>query len=156
METCNFELADLTSFIVKAKQSTFASDKGSVPSKRPGSHDFVFKDGIWEYQDSFFGTQDFSGREIVYYNGTPVWGMAYYGRVLQQDVSKNKLWSFLKKSILKTYAENRFLGPSNHIEDEWRYKDTNQGDTTCFSGEETISLNDKVVYRLDYFGGLIK
>ena len=85
------EIADLTRFIVNAKLSTFASNGGNVPPSQPESHDMEFRDGDWMYRDSFFGTQDFIGREVVYYKGKPVWGMAYFGRVLHPETPKSKL-----------------------------------------------------------------
>lgn len=156
MEKGSFALEELTRFVVKAKQSTFASDGGSIPSTRPGSQDMTFADGDWRYHDSFFGTADFVGREIVYYKEAPVWGMAYLGRVLQKDVHKSALWQFLKRALLHTYAEGRFLGHSSYGEGEWLYRDTNEGTSARFSGVEEIYRNDDLVYRLDYFGGLLR
>ena len=95
------EIAALTRFIVKAKLSTFASNGGSVPASQPESHDMEFTDGDWMYRDSFFGTQDFIGCEVVYYKGKPVWGMTYFGRVLHPETSKSTLWTFLKTSLLQ-------------------------------------------------------
>ena len=156
MNARDFELKDLTRFIVKAKRSTFASDGVSAPSSYMGSHDLAFADGAWSYHDSFFGVQDFIGREIVFYGGEPVWGMAYFGRVLKQGIPKKRLWSFLKAALLNTYSEDRFLGPSTYAEAEWKYEDVNEGDTARFSGKEVILLSGKPVYELDYFGGLIR
>lgn len=156
MNMATFDVEELTCFIVRAKKATFAGDGGNAPPSRPGAHDLVFEDGCWQYRDTFFGTQDFSGQEIVCYDGSPVWGMSYYGRVLHQDVPKRELWSFLKKSLLRVYEEGRFLGPSDYVYGRWVYRDQNEGDTIYFSGQEEIQWDSKLVYRLDYFGGMIR
>lgn len=152
----DFQLADLTRFIIEAKRSTFASDSGNAPSSYLGSNDLTFTNGAWSYHDSFFGNRDFIGREIVFYADEPIWGMAYFGRVLKSPVALKKLWSLLKIALLKTYSEDRFLGPSIYTEANLRYEDNNVGDTRCFSGKEIIFLLNEPIYQLDYFGGLIQ
>jgi hypothetical protein len=149
-----FKLEDLARFIVEAKRHTYAGDGRPAPSSRPSSVDLVYERDDWRYHDSYFGTRDFMGNEIVYWRGQAVWGMIYYGRILQ-PVRLGELWPFLKRALQATYTESRFLGPSVYSEVGWRYEDTNQGTAAFFEGQEEIRYHGERVYRLTYTGGLL-
>jgi hypothetical protein len=144
----------LTRFIVEAKRHTYAGDGQPASSSRPCSVDLVYEHGDWRYHDAYCGTRDFMGNEIVYWRGRAVWGMVYYGRVLQ-PVALGELWPFLKRALQATYTESRFLGPSSYSEVGWRYEDTNRGTAAFFEGQEEIHYQDEHVYRLTYTGGLL-
>lgn len=68
---------------MKAKSATYVGSRVRSLSYRPGSHDLQFHEGAFSYLDSYFGGADFLGREVVYYEGQPVWAMNYYGRILE-------------------------------------------------------------------------
>ena len=76
----------LEDFIIRAKAATYAGDGAPAVSCRPGSHDLSFEDGDFHYLDSYFGGTDFSGQEVVWQDGRPVWAMGYHGRVLRDDL----------------------------------------------------------------------
>ncbi len=71
----SFTQETLEQFIVRAKQSTYVGGSSKLLPYRLGSKDLQFKEGIWAYHDSYFGEDDFIGREIVYYQMKSVWGM---------------------------------------------------------------------------------
>jgi hypothetical protein len=62
----------------------------------------------------------------------------------------------IKASLLKLYAEGRFLGGFEHTEGELTYTDTNEGNIEFFVGREWIGRKGLIVYELLYHGGLIK
>lgn len=149
-------LAALETFIVRAKQHTYAGDGPALLPSRLGSHDLQYAEGDWAYHDSYFGECDFIGQEIVYYQGQPVWGMNYYGVLLRPDqMSAAQAGQMIKRSLSRLYLEGRFLGAFTHQEGALRYVDQNEGDTRAFRGKEQISRDDQIVYELVYHGGLL-
>lgn len=150
-------LDELHDFILAAKAATYVGDGQSAPSCRPGSHDLAYQEGDYQYLDSYFGGSDFIGEEIVYHQGRPVWGMNYYGVLLQPDViSAAEVGRMIKDSLSRMYREGRFLGGWLHTHGELAYHDTSQGDLTHFSGHEWIEKDDQVLYELVYHGGMIR
>jgi hypothetical protein len=149
--------AELASFIVRAKAATYIGNGNKLLPYRLGSHDLQFADGDWAYHDSYLGESDFIGQEVVYFRQKPVWAMNYFGRLLQPDqITSATIGQMLKTSLSKMYAEGRFLGAFEHVEEPLRYVDTNNGDITYFEGIETVYQRDMPVYRLVYHGGLIR
>ena len=76
------DLDELHDFIVNAKAATYVGDGKQSESSRDGSHDLIFEEGDFRYLDSYFGGSDFIGEEIVYFQKFPIWGMNYYGVIL--------------------------------------------------------------------------
>ena len=147
----------LHSFIVRAKAATYAGSGQKLLSYRPGSHDLQFFDGDWAYHDSYLGESDFMGEEIVYYQRQVVWGMNYFGYLLQPDrFSSAQAGHVIKVSLTRLYQEGRFLGGFEHTVDDLRYVDTNEGDVQLFHGKEWIEREGQIVYELLYHGGLVK
>ena len=77
-------IEQLQSFLVRAKRSTYASGIAPSGESRPGSFDLAYEEGEFRYLDSYFGGIDFIGEEAVWWKGTPVWGMNYYGWMLTE------------------------------------------------------------------------
>ena len=100
------------------------------------------------------------GEEVVYLssNETPIWGMNYYGVVLDKSLSEEAIDNALRKALMKV-GEGDILpvrGPKEFINEEYHYTFNVTGDLDYFEGEETISKNNKKVYILKCHGGLIK
>lgn len=147
----------LEKFIVRAKAATYVGSGVLSLAHRPGSHDLEFYDGEFSYLDSYFGSTDFIGEEVVYYQGQPVWAMNYYGRVLEpRRISSAEAGQMIKESLSHMYQEGRFLGGFEYNTRHGVYHDSNQGDVTSFTGREWITQDEVVVYELYYHGGLIK
>ena len=151
------ELTALHAFIVRAKAATYVGSGQKLLPYRLGSHDLQFFDGDWAYHDSYVGDSDFMGEEIVYYQRQVVWGMNYFGYILQPDrISSAQAGHVIKASLTRLYQEGRFLGGFEHIVDDLRYVDTNEGDVQFFHGKEWIEREGQIVYELLYHGGLVK
>ncbi|HEX2995736.1 MAG TPA: DUF5680 domain-containing protein [Anaerolineales bacterium] len=149
-------LNQLEQFIVFAKSKTYVGDGQKLLPYRLDSHDLQVIDGEWSYHDSYFGGADFLGQEIVYYQHTAVWGMNYYGMLLQPDrITAAEIGQMINKSLTRMYAEGRFLGGFEHAENELRYVDQSEGPVSRFTGKEVIYLNGDLVYQLHYHGGMI-
>ncbi len=151
------DLAELTTFIVRAKAATYVGDGQRAEPSRSGSHDLVFQEGDWSYRDSYFGGRDFIGQEVVYHVGKPVGSMNYYGRILRADlITPDQAGRVIKASLTGMYKQGRFLGGCEHRHEEFIYHDSNSGDTASFMGTETIERQGVTAYQLVYHGGLIK
>lgn len=147
----------LNDFILRAKQSSYVGGGEKLLPYRLGSHDLQYHEGDWVYHDCYFGENDFMGEEMVYYRGKVVWGMNYYGRVIQPDkITSVEAGAMIRQSLSKMYQSGRFLGGFKFSSGELNYTDTNDGDPSYFTGREWIDKNGEIVYSLDYHGGLIK
>ena len=152
-----FDLNASHAFIVRAKAATYAGSGQKLLPYRLGSRDLQFTDGDWAYHDSYLGESDFIGEEIIYYQQQVVWGMNYFGYILQRDrISSAQAGHVIKASLTRLYQEGRFLGGFEYIVDDLRYVDTNEGDLQLFHGKEWIEREGQIVYELLYHGGLIK
>ncbi|GAA0609271.1 hypothetical protein HPO96_28970 [Kribbella sandramycini] len=148
---------ELETFVVRAKAATYAGDGGFAESGRPGAHDLRFVDGELSYLDSYYGDADFLGQEVVHASGRPVWGMNYYGYLLQPErLTAAAAGRLIKQALSALYAEGRFLGGFSYRDGDLTYVDENSGDFARFEGTEYISgAGGAVYYRLRYHGGLI-
>jgi hypothetical protein len=152
-----FPLHELEAFIVRAKSKTYVGGGQKLLSYRLGSKDLQFHDGDWVYHDSYFGNTDFIGQEVVYFRRKPVWAMNYYGYILKlEQITAAKTIHMIRCSLAKMYEEGRFLGAFEHVEDDLRYVDSNEGAVTRFHGKEQIYRNGQLVYELVYHGGLLQ
>ena len=106
-----FSLTLLHDFIVKAKSATYIGDGPRSLSCRPGSRDLQFHQEPFAYLDSYFGSANFVGQEVVYFAGRPVWAMNYHGCLLEPALlSASDVGRMLKESLSALYKEGRFLG----------------------------------------------
>jgi hypothetical protein len=148
----------LETFIVTAKAISYIGGAShSAQPSRPASHDIRFESGAFSYLDSYFGGTDFLGQEVVWENATPVWAMNYYGRILDpQRFDGERAGTVIKQALSALYQEKRFLGGFSYQHALGEYIDQSVGDYTSFLGVERIFVDDRIVYQLDYQGGLIK
>jgi hypothetical protein len=152
-----FDLDALHAFIIRAKAATYVGGGQHLLPYRLGSQDLQFFDGDWAYHDSYVGDSDFMGEEIIYYQRQVVWGMNYFGYILQPDqITSAQAGHVIKVSLTQMYQEGRFLGGCEHTVDEYRYVDTSVGNFQLFHGKEWIERDGQIVYELLYHGGLIK
>ncbi|MGZ0050929.1 DUF5680 domain-containing protein [Brevibacillus gelatini] len=152
-----FSVADLEAFIVQAKRHSYVGGAKRLLPYRLGSKDIQYVSGDWAYHDSYFGDSDFIGQELVYFQKSPVWAMNYFGYITKPDqIDAHTVGRMIKAGLSNMYQEGRFLGAFEHVQDDLRYVDTNEGDVTFFQGKEFIYRRDEVVYELLYHGGLLK
>jgi hypothetical protein len=151
------DLDALHKFILAAKSATYVGSGKPAPSCREKSHDLGYSHGPFEYLDSYFGSEDFIGGEVVYHQGEPIWGMNYYGSILTPSlINGAEAGAMIKASLSKMYAEGYFLGSWEHTQKDLVYHDNSQGDLTHFTGYEWIERDEVKVYELFYHGGLIR
>ena len=152
------EIKKLEQFLNEANKSTYANkDASKAISTRLKSEDYHFEKGNLIYHDTYFGGKDFIGGEIVYENNVPVWGMNYYGYVLESSENEKDVYDFLRKALMQEYSDIiPVRGAKKYTEGEWEYKNIPDGTLERFFGVEQIYRNGKLVYCADYHGGFIQ
>lgn len=176
-DALGINLKGMIDFIVKAKTQSYAGDGKPVRTERRGFKELVFKEGPWEYRDSYAGFYCAPGQEVVRFNGklVPVWVMSYSGGMTDKylgdvDFSK-RTFDFLKAALSKIQEDSPFRGPnvfeavdklSLFNTSFWYYSNESQGDVTDFRGAEKIEhsfhggiVNRETVFRQEYIGGLV-
>lgn len=148
----------LAEFIIEAKALTYMSGKHPQPvPSRPGAKDITHEKGSFRYLDSHFGGTDFLGQEVVWQDEVPVWAMNYYGRIIDPArFDGERAGIVIKQALTALYQEKRFLGDFTYQHALGEYIDQSIGDYRSFLGVERILVADRLVYQLDYQGGLIK
>ena len=156
MQVQDSDLAVLETFVLRAKQHTYVGNGTHLLPYRFGSHDLQYHEGEWVYHDSYVGESDFIGQEIVYWQRQPVWGMNYYGIIVQPErLTSAQAGSIIKQSLTHLYEQGRFLGGWTEQVGTLTYVDLNEGDVRLFHGQEAITANGLVLYELRYHGGLL-
>jgi hypothetical protein len=149
-------LSELRDFLTKAKKSTYAS--GDESAKIIGddkSTTLIFEEGDWKYHDNYFGGEPYGGREVVFFQGNPVYIMTYYGWVEGSVENPSKIYKILQEALLLIPADKPYRGPKEYSRESYEYKNEFIGEIDNFYGEESIKTNGKTVYRAKYMGGLV-
>ena len=82
--------------------------------------------------------------------------MNYYGFLLK-DVPEDEVYSLLREALMQDYDDLLPVrGPREYISGNNKYQNTLNGKLDRFSGTEKILLNDEIVYKCWYHGGLIR
>ena len=142
----------IISFLLRAKQNTYAAHGAEVPASRPNSHDLMYTEGDLQYIDTCVGGMQFAGEEAVWENGVPVWSMNYCGRVTGEGFSGD----FLKRALLLVPEDAPFRGPDFYAEETMAYTCRVEGDVDWYQGNEEIRMADQQIYECVYHGGRIR
>lgn len=149
-------LNELKSFLVKAKKATYASGDESVKIINDDkSTTLIFEEGDWKYHDNYFGGEPYGGREVVFFQGHPVYIMTYYGWVDEKAENVKEVYAILQKTLTLIPKDKPYRGPKELNESDYSYSNNFQGEIDNFSGEEIIKLDGQEVYRAKYMGGLV-
>ncbi len=171
---------ELKRFLVKAKRNSYAAGIPGVAGPRAGAQDIAFEEGDCRYLDSYYGGLQFLGQETVWYKGVAVWGMNYWGETIdaalaavsnasgQADLQSSEdiglpvfeMSGFLKEALMAVGEEAPFRGPwelkRRFGSREAAYHCHWTGDFSGFTGEETIAVDDRAIFRLFFHGGVIR
>ncbi len=148
------DLEGLSLFLVEAKKSTYAAQKGKVASSRKGAKDLGYQSKGYSYLDSYFGEKDFSGQEVVYLDEVPIWSMNYYGR-LTDDLAPGFI-ELLREALMGVGAPSPYRGCSHLQRGNYQYYCQSEGSVTAFTGQERIEYMNVKVYTLQFHGGQIR
>ena len=142
----------IVSFLIRAKQATYAGKGAETASSRTGSHDLVYRENNLMYYDTYLGGDKFAGEEALWISDVPYWSMNYVGRVTGSPFSGD----FLKEALLHVPEEMPYRGPEKYVNGDYTYSCSTEGDFDWFQGKETISWRGKQIYECFYHGGLIR
>ncbi len=149
----------LSDFLIEAKKQTYANDKiEKVSSTRLNSKDYEYKKGNMVYHDTYFGGTKFIGEEIVYIDNETYWGMNYYGVTIDETYEEEAMDNALRPALMMVGVDENVIpvrGPSEYINNGYRYTFNVQGDIENFNGIETIYKDNVKIYELRCSGGLI-
>lgn len=145
---------EFLNFLLDAKLHGYASAGERDEAKlEDGGKRLTYRAGELLYKDIYYGNDPFMGEELVFKNGVAIWGMNYYGLVLDPSAPAGEVYRFLQQAMRQVGAERPFRGPDRLQDGDWEYRDASQGDLERFSGEENILYRGRLVYRLTYHGG---
>jgi len=149
---------ELKAFLSAANKATYANREApKSESLRPSSEDYHFEQGDLTYHDTYFGSRDFIGEEVVYKAGKPMWAMNYYGYVLKEEISTGDAYKILRPALMQEYDDILPVrGPREYLEGEYTYRNSVEGILDRFTGVEEILLSNEPVYRCWYHGGVIR
>ena len=142
----------IVSFLIRAKQATYAGKGAETASSRTGSHDLVYRENNLMYYDTYLGGDKFAGEEALWISDVPYWSMNYVGRVTGSPFSGD----FLKEALLHVPEDRPYRGPEKYVSGDYAYECTMEGDFDWFQGKETISYRRNQIYECFYHGGLIR
>jgi hypothetical protein len=148
-------LEELRAFLIDANKHTYSTGDESLNNKeKDGSTTILYQNNGWKFHDNFFGGEPYGGREVVFYENSPVWMMVYYGYI-EVGVPAETIYPILQKALRQMPREAPFRGPKEMKEGNFQYHNQWNGTIEKFSGKETISLNDRTVYEASYIGGVV-
>lgn len=111
----------LVEFLIKAKTKTYADGtKYKVASTSPNSMDYHYEEGKYIYHDTYFGSKEFYGEEIVYFNNEPIWHMEYKGGILNNETT-DVYDKVLKPALKNIDCKFPLRGPKEFIVDNCKY-----------------------------------
>jgi hypothetical protein len=145
---------DFVTFLIRAKQQTYASGRAPDQSSRPLSHDLHYDEGEYIYIDSYLGGFHFIGEEAVWSEGKAIWGMNYYGKMLVETIPAG-FGEFLKAALMRLPRDTPYRGPEDYSEGDFTYHCRVTGTLERFLGEEEISFKGEPIYWLAFHGGEI-
>lgn len=149
--------AVLTNFLFKARGKTNAKLGGQVKPAIEGTEQTEYSEGNWLYRDIYFnGRNSFTGTDVVYYQGKPVWASSYYAKYT--DITEEELDDILRKSIEKYPNVNTWERIEKTNIDGYIYENIPNTDNQSIedvSGIEKITKDGKDIYSLYYAGGIL-
>jgi len=142
----------LEKFLFVARSKTYAGSAGKTKSLLPGTEQFEYKDGDWQYRDNYYNGKDgFVGIEGVFFANKPVWSMSYVGHYY--GLTEEEADKVLKPALLAN-PETRGYKDVEAKFDDYIYTCATDLDKSLseMGGVEEIKRSGKVIYRL-YYGG---
>jgi hypothetical protein len=148
---------ELIAFIVRAKTNTWNGNGQDSLAYRPGSRDLQYHESNLAYMDSYFGSSDFLGQEVVWQNGTPIWAMNYHGQILRPDLYDGaRAGATSQVGRGRVYALGTFLGDYEFALEHAEFHMSTTGDASGFLGREWHTIKGVAVYKFSFHGGLIR
>lgn len=142
----------LIQFLCEAKRQAYAKEANRVASSRMQASDFTYEKDQLQYMDTYLGTEQVMGEEVIWEDGKPIWGMNYTGRQVDEAFDP----SFLKEALSRVKEDLPYRGPRLLELGEFTYRCRVEGEFEWFVGCEKIMYKGVKVYEAMFQGGLIK
>ncbi|MBI4034863.1 MAG: hypothetical protein HY381_00515 [Candidatus Chisholmbacteria bacterium] len=147
------DIEGLRQFLVDSNRAGYAGGDEKKWIKEPdGSTRIPFERGPWRSDDHFYGGEPYIGLTAVFYEKLPVWGMIYYGWVVD-GVKTDAVYKVLRGALVQMPEEHPYRGPVEYKQGDFVYRNKWEGELDRFSGEETIEQGGSVIYKANYRGG---
>lgn len=158
MERCinNAEfIEELRGFLYRAQKHGYGGAEKPIDIA-DGGHTLSYKEGDWEYIDTWYGGEPFSGLTKITYQGVVCWTMVYRGEV-KAIVNKHSVYACLRPALEQCDPKSPWRGPEVFVaKNGLRYINQWKGNIDNFEGEEFIY--DRTIWSLysaHYLGGLV-
>lgn len=150
------DLLELRSFLVKAKKSTYASwDFADKITEENKSTTLIFEEWDRKYHDNYFWWEPYGWREVVFFKGSPIYIMVYYGWVKNNTDNIWDVYKTLQSALHLIPQEKPYRWPTEYKNWEYIYSNRFTWEVDNFSWEEEITLNWKEVYKAKYVWWLV-
>jgi hypothetical protein len=146
--------AALARFLVKAKIEGYASgDQSRIHKLDDGGSEARFSEDPYSYRDRWYGESSFSGEEIVWRSGKPIWSLNFFSEAMKGVTVPADFPKFHKSALRHVTVEAPFRGPALYREGEFVYTNDVTGTIREFQGVEHVFFRSKEIFRLVYHGG---
>ena len=150
---------DVTHYLLRAAKHGYAdkaSERERKWTKLPDCSTTIrHADGAWSMDDNFFGGEPYGGREVVFFEGKPVWMMVYYGAVASAVSDVRRVYSCLQDALAQPAEELPVRGPRDFEQGPLRYEASWDGTIRGFSGRERIFDGQDEIYAASFVGGIV-
>ena len=151
-----FDKNDLCRFLSEAKKSTYASGDSKMKTiNEDKSTTIVFSEWHWEYNDNYFWWEPYGWREVVFYNGLPVYMMVYYWNVAETCKDFQEVYTILQEALRNIPEDNPYRWPRSLESGKSIYINNYTWDIDDFFGEEIIKIDWIEVYKAKYIWGFV-
>ncbi len=150
---------ELRGFLFKAMKHGYGSE--DKPNIQPdGLHEITYREGDWEYYDSWYGGQPYSGSTVIRCRGEGCWSMTYFGQTVP-GIPQKPIFECLKEALKACDPAYPYRGPeyfraTNGLRYMNRWDDVWETQSFGFQGKEII-VNEKgqSLYEMNYSGGFV-
>jgi hypothetical protein len=155
---------ELTDFLIEAKRHGYGTADTNRAELASGAHQISYEVEDWLYTDNFVGGNPFTGYEHVAkrlpdgpQKWLPVWGMSYYGSILDDRLTGKELNRLLGKVLENPEPTFPIRGPRMHFLSGFgRYELRADGTLANFTAKEWIGRSTRhKLYRAQFIGGVI-
>lgn len=147
---------ELEQFLYKARTKTYAGAGGKVNPLFSDSTQLEYAEGNFLYRDIYYtGKNTFVGMETVYMNNKTIYGTSYYGN--WGEMTEEEIDNILRGALIAN-PETRSYKKMAWEKDGFIYTCTPDSFSKSIAeigGYESISKNDKEIYRFYYAGSLL-
>lgn len=116
----------------------------------------TYKKGAYLVIDRYTGAELNIGQAVTFYRKKPIYGINYYGILLDKKLKAKIVFDFLKKALRAAAGKSDHRGLDGFKEDGYLYENKFTEKRGFVEGEERIFYNHKLIYIQVYHGGMLE